>query len=74
MALCLNEVFRWKFMQTDPNWSNFLFGNINNNPRLILLDFGATRAYSTQFIDKYMRILKAAFNNNREEVIFMGDK
>uniref|UniRef100_A0A914LBU2 ABC1 atypical kinase-like domain-containing protein n=1 Tax=Meloidogyne incognita TaxID=6306 RepID=A0A914LBU2_MELIC len=69
MALCLNEVFRWKFMQTDPNWSNFLFGNINNNPRLILLDFGATRAYSTQFIDKYMRILKAAFNNNREEIL-----
>uniref|UniRef100_A0A914LVL9 ABC1 atypical kinase-like domain-containing protein n=1 Tax=Meloidogyne incognita TaxID=6306 RepID=A0A914LVL9_MELIC len=69
MTLCLNEVFRWKFMQTDPNWSNFLFGNINNNPRLILLDFGATRAYSTQFIDKYMRILKAAFNNNREEIL-----
>nr|CAD2204475.1 unnamed protein product [Meloidogyne enterolobii] len=69
MALCLNEVFRWKFMQTDPNWSNFLFGNINNNPRLILLDFGATRAYSSSFIDKYMRILKAAFNNNREEIL-----
>ncbi|KAL7080368.1 hypothetical protein ACQ4LE_000270 [Meloidogyne hapla] len=69
MALCLNEVFRWKFMQTDPNWSNFLFGNINNDPRLILLDFGATRAYSASFIDKYMRILKAAFNNNREEIL-----
>ncbi|KAF7639173.1 ABC1 domain-containing protein [Meloidogyne graminicola] len=74
MELCLKEVFIWRFMQTDPNWSNFLLGNIKKENgeeslRLILLDFGATRAYSTTFIDNYMRILIAAFNNNRKEIL-----
>jgi aarF domain-containing kinase len=56
--------------QTDPNWSNFLFGLSNSSakPQLILLDFGATRSYGKAFIDKYMRIIRAAYEGDREEV------
>eukprot|EP01121_Diplochlamys_sp_Union-15-3_P016704 TRINITY_DN5736_c0_g1_i6.p1 TRINITY_DN5736_c0_g1~~TRINITY_DN5736_c0_g1_i6.p1 ORF type:complete len:236 (-),score=35.59 TRINITY_DN5736_c0_g1_i6:479-1186(-) len=30
MRLCMTELFSWRFMQTDPNWSNFLYTNRNN--------------------------------------------
>ena len=26
MRLTMLELFEWKFMQTDPNWGNFLYG------------------------------------------------
>ncbi|PIO56326.1 hypothetical protein TELCIR_22275, partial [Teladorsagia circumcincta] len=29
-------------------------------PRMILLDFGATRSYSKTFVDIYMKLIKAA--------------
>ena len=25
LSLCLREVFEFRFMQTDPNWSNFFY-------------------------------------------------
>ena len=25
LKLCLRELFEFKFMQTDPNWSNFFY-------------------------------------------------
>lgn len=25
MLLCLRELFEFRFMQTDPNWSNFFY-------------------------------------------------
>lgn len=25
LKLCFREIFEWKFMQTDPNWSNFFY-------------------------------------------------
>ena len=34
----------------------------------MLLDFGATRSYNKEFVDKYMRIIRAAYDGNREEV------
>ncbi|KAK6051737.1 ABC1 family protein [Cooperia oncophora] len=62
IELCLYEIFMWRFMQTDPNWSNFFLGvhPITGKPRMILLDFGATRSYSKKFVDCYMKLIKAA--------------
>ncbi|OCB88882.1 ABC1-domain-containing protein [Sanghuangporus baumii] len=58
LELCMKELFDFRMMQTDPNWSNFLW---NEQRRQIeLIDFGATRSYSKEFIDKWMRILQAA--------------
>ncbi|GMT18562.1 hypothetical protein PFISCL1PPCAC_9859, partial [Pristionchus fissidentatus] len=71
IQLCLTEVFEWRFMQTDPNWSNFFFGRhpIHGDNRLILLDFGATRSYGKPFVDLYMRIIKAAYDKSDEDIL-----
>ena len=42
-------------MQTDPNPSNFYYDP--NNDKVILLDFGAAREYSKEFIDNYIEII-----------------
>ncbi|KAE8371661.1 ABC1 family-domain-containing protein [Aspergillus bertholletiae] len=64
LRLCLREIAEFKYMQTDPNWTNFLYNTETN--RLELLDFGASREYPTEFITKYIRTLVAASRNDRE--------
>lgn len=54
-------------MQTDPNWANFFYDA--QNKRLILLDFGASREYSKEFLDDYVRIIKAAAEGDRATVL-----
>jgi aarF domain-containing kinase len=54
-------------MQTDPNWSNFLW---NARTRQVeLVDFGATRAYSKEFIDRWLHLLQAAAQEDREACV-----
>uniref|UniRef100_A0A915EJU5 ABC1 atypical kinase-like domain-containing protein n=1 Tax=Ditylenchus dipsaci TaxID=166011 RepID=A0A915EJU5_9BILA len=71
IELCMKEIFIWRFMQTDPNWSNFLFGShpVTNEPCLILLDFGASRSYKKIFVDRYMRIIKATYDEDEEKIL-----
>ncbi|KAL4899669.1 hypothetical protein BDW74DRAFT_163098 [Aspergillus multicolor] len=64
LRLCLREITEFKYMQTDPNWTNFLYNASTN--RLELLDFGASRAYPDSFIDKYIQTLRAASRGDRE--------
>ncbi|KAI8992466.1 ABC1 family-domain-containing protein [Pilobolus umbonatus] len=64
LRLCLREVFSFRFMQTDPNWSNFFY----NKDQVELLDFGACREFPEEFLQKYGRILVSAAHNNREDV------
>ncbi|KAL7309157.1 hypothetical protein PS15m_011271 [Mucor circinelloides] len=64
LRLCLREVFSFRFMQTDPNWSNFFY----NKSQVELLDFGACREFPKEFLQVYGRILMSAANNDREGV------
>lgn len=64
LRLCLREVFSFRFMQTDPNWSNFFY----DKSQVQLLDFGACREFPKQFLDLYGRILISAAHNDREGV------
>ncbi|KAL8838105.1 MAG: hypothetical protein Q9176_005310 [Flavoplaca citrina] len=66
LRLCLREITEFKFMQTDPNWTNFLFNA--NTSRLELLDFGASRDFPDKFIIPYVEILQAASRNDRETI------
>lgn len=66
LRLCLREITEFKFMQTDPNWTNFLF-NAHTN-KLELLDFGASREYPEDFISKYTKLLAAASRSDRQNV------
>lgn len=42
-------------MQTDPNWSNFLYDEPEKSINLI--DFGAARDYPKHFVDDYLRMV-----------------
>lgn len=56
LKLCLRELFELKCMQTDPNWSNFLYDE--KTRRLMLIDFGSTRFYQNNFIKNYRNVSK----------------
>lgn len=66
LRLCLREITEFKFMQTDPNWTNFLYNASTN--KLELLDFGASREYPEEFIRQYIQLLAAASRSDKEEV------
>jgi aarF domain-containing kinase len=66
LRLCLREITEFKFMQTDPNWTNFLFNQETN--KLELLDFGASRDFPDKFIEPYIRTLLAASRSDRATV------
>uniref|UniRef100_A0A803SM10 Atypical kinase COQ8A, mitochondrial n=1 Tax=Anolis carolinensis TaxID=28377 RepID=A0A803SM10_ANOCA len=67
LVLCLRELFEFRYMQTDPNWSNFFY-----DPELhkvALLDFGATRGFDEEFTDVYIELIKAAAEMDRDTVL-----
>jgi aarF domain-containing kinase len=66
LRLCLREIMEFKYMQTDPNWTNFLYNAKTN--KLELLDFGASREYPDEFILTYSRLLAAASRSDKETV------
>ena len=45
-------------MQTDPNWSNFLYDEATRSINLI--DFGAARSYPKPFVDNYLRMVSSS--------------
>jgi len=67
MYLTIQELFVWRFMQTDPNWGNFLYDVGSQTTSLI--DFGATREYSKEFVDGYLRIVWASTNMDEERLM-----
>ncbi|KAM9732733.1 atypical kinase COQ8B, mitochondrial isoform 2-T2 [Menidia menidia] len=67
LQLCLRELFEFRFMQTDPNWSNFFYNSETN--QVILLDFGACRDYEEKFTDDYIQVVHAASIGDRDTVL-----
>ena len=55
--LVLDEIFRFGVMQTDPNFANFRYQP--DSGRIVLLDFGATRAVQAATTQAYRRLLAA---------------
>lgn len=46
-------------LQTDPNWSNFLYDEAT---KLInLIDFGAARDYPKSFVDDYLGMVRSLY-------------
>lgn len=74
-------------MQTDPNWTNFLWNDRTHTVRPVLsvqvlyaakapllwqielVDFGATREYTKEFIDNWLHLLQTAASDDREACI-----
>lgn len=63
MDLSLRELFEWRLMQTDPNWTNFLYSDKRQS--LQLIDFGASRPYTREFMDLWISLLRAAVSGDR---------
>ena len=68
IELFFRELFEFGMIQTDPNFANFLYNE--NTRQLELLDFGATRRYSSSIIEAYRELLEAAL---REDLAAMSD-
>jgi aarF domain-containing kinase len=66
MKLYLEEVFTHGIVQTDPNPSNFM---ITPDNRIALLDFGAVKVYSADFVSGYRDLLLYAYEKNSKKVI-----
>lgn len=64
LRLCLREIIEFRYMQTDPNWTNFLYNRQTN--KLELLDFGASREYPEKFVKLYVGLLQAASRQDRK--------
>ncbi|KIX97012.1 uncharacterized protein Z520_07126 [Fonsecaea multimorphosa CBS 102226] len=64
LRLCLREITEFRYMQTDPNWTNFLYNSETN--KLELLDFGASREFPEKFIKLYIKTLIAASRKDRD--------
>jgi len=67
LILLLQELFQFRYMQTDPNWANFLYNT--DTKQLGLLDFGATREYKKDFVEEYFRLLDAASIGDKETML-----
>jgi aarF domain-containing kinase len=63
----MQELFVWRFMQTDPNFGNFLYDDASG--KLALIDFGAARSFPKPFVDDYLRMVKACAEHDRSEII-----
>ncbi|KAF9951527.1 hypothetical protein BGZ72_006988 [Mortierella alpina] len=64
MSLCLRELFDFQYMQTDPNWTNFLYNPATT--KLELLDFGATRGFDQRFTTLYLKTILAGAAGDRD--------
>ncbi|XP_042296669.1 atypical kinase COQ8B, mitochondrial isoform X2 [Sceloporus undulatus] len=68
LRLCLRELFEFRFMQTDPNWSNFFYDAKRH--KVTLLDFGASRDFSKEFTDHYIEVFEEA---HVDAVMILGE-
>jgi predicted unusual protein kinase regulating ubiquinone biosynthesis (AarF/ABC1/UbiB family) len=61
------EIFEFRFVQTDPNFANYLVEP--EGDRLLLLDFGATREYDAEFIGHYADLCRGVIAGDRRAVL-----
>jgi len=67
LKLVFRELFLHRYMQTDPNWANFLYNPQTN--KIGLLDFGATREFRPEFVNTYFKIIDCAAAKDRDGVL-----
>lgn len=72
LQLSLKELFSFRLMQTDPNWTNFLYNE--RTGKIELIDFGATREYGKEFMDDWLCMLRAAISGDRQACVFWSEK
>lgn len=66
ITLVLRELFEFGVMQTDPNFANYRYQP--DTGQLVLLDFGAARPVTPATSERYLAILRAALDGDRDGV------
>lgn len=67
--LFLTEFFDWGLVQTDPHFGNYRVRvDASGEDRLVLLDFGATRAFPRRFVRDYAGIVSGALQEDRQRI------
>jgi hypothetical protein len=72
LEIHFKEFYFWGFVQTDPNFGNFLVipsANEDELPKLVLLDFGSMKSFSDEFRKKYTHLLRAIHQRKNEEIL-----
>jgi predicted unusual protein kinase regulating ubiquinone biosynthesis (AarF/ABC1/UbiB family) len=64
--LMLRELFEFRFMQTDPNFANYLYDR--GTRRIVLLDFGAVSSFPSPLVERYRGITLAVMRGDRAAV------
>ncbi|MBN7771547.1 AarF/ABC1/UbiB kinase family protein [Marinobacter daepoensis] len=78
LELFFRELFEWGEIQTDPNFGNYrirLAGENGQGPEndcIVLLDFGAVQSYSNAFLAPVIKMIRASYEENLEQVIEGG--
>lgn len=67
--LLFHELFEFQWVQTDPNFANFLYDH--ESQRMTLLDFGAMRAYPDAVVAGYRDLLRACVAGD-EDAMFQA--
>lgn len=68
MILTVRELFIYKFQQSDPNWSNYLY---DASSRVVnLIDFGAAKEYSEDFLKGYLSLIQACATEDSEGILY----
>ena len=62
--LLFREIFEFRLIQTDPNFANYRYDT--STQQLILLDFGATRAYPHAIVAAYRQLMTGAIAQQRD--------
>jgi hypothetical protein len=65
-GLLFREIFEFQLIQTDANFANYRYDTASR--QVILLDFGATRAYPAKIVDGYRRLMVAAIAGDRAAI------
>jgi predicted unusual protein kinase regulating ubiquinone biosynthesis (AarF/ABC1/UbiB family) len=65
-SLLFREIFEFQVIQTDPNFANYRYQPASG--KIVLLDFGATRAYAPETVVAYRRLMAGAMAGDRSSV------
>jgi aarF domain-containing kinase len=72
LDLYTREFCDWGLVQTDPNLGNFHFRPQQRS--LVLLDFGATKAYDLAFRKQYSQLVVASLRGERKKILELGQQ
>ena len=61
--LTFKELYVFRFMQTDPNFANYMYRH--EDDKIVLLDLGAAVEFPQEFVDRYRRITRAILEHDR---------